>query len=62
MPASFRKGSKVRQRQPAPVQGEVVRMGMVEDELGYLVVTEEGNEAWFRESDLVAVDEEPTEE
>jgi hypothetical protein len=52
MPANFKVGSKVQQVLPVPIQGEVVRIGMVEDELGYLVRSSDGSERWFKESDL----------
>jgi hypothetical protein len=55
MPANFKQGDKVKQAQPAPFAGEVVKFGLVENELGYLVADGNGNEHWFKESDLEPV-------
>lgn len=55
MPASFKIGAAVRQVMPAPVQGEVVQLGLVGDGLGYLVRSDDGTERWFAEEQLEAV-------
>ena len=55
MAAKFKKGDVVRQVLPAPIQGTVVKMSIVEDDLGYLVQLPDGGEHWFTEAQIEAV-------
>jgi hypothetical protein len=54
MPASFKAGDVVQQKMPAPLCGIVVKFGEVEGELGYCIQLANGDQKWFRESELVA--------
>lgn len=57
MAAKFKVGEKVKQVQPKPVQGEVVRVGIHNDDLGFLVRDASGEEWWFTGDQLEAVTE-----
>lgn len=54
MAAKFKVGAEVRQVQPAPIEGVVVKVGIVEDDLGYLIETPDGHQRWFTEDQLQA--------
>lgn len=57
MAAKFKMGAKVKQILPAPLEGVVVKMNIVEDDLGYLVEMPDGSQRWFKEDQVEAVAE-----
>lgn len=59
MATKFKRGQRVRQILPKPIEGVVVDLAVVEDQLGFLVDTgEEGvPPRWFTEDQIEAVEE-----
>lgn len=57
MPVKFKRGEQVRQIMPAPLQGEITAIDIVEDEVGYLVTQADGSGRWFKEQEIEAVPE-----
>ena len=54
MAAKFKIGAQVRQVMPVPLEGTVVKLAVVEDDLGYLVEMPDGNQRWFKEDQIEA--------
>lgn len=55
---AHKKGARVRQVMPKPVEGVVVQYGEHGDGLGYRIVDDNGEDWWFNEDQVEAV---PTE-
>jgi hypothetical protein len=56
MALKFKKGQRVRQVMPAPMEGAVAKALVVDDEVQFLVI--EGDQArWFKEGEIELVEE-----
>lgn len=56
MAAKFKVGAAVRQVPQEPVTGTVVKLAVVDDDLGYLVQLPDGNQRWFKEDQIQPVE------
>jgi hypothetical protein len=56
MALAFKKGQRVRQVMPKPMEGAVAKAMVVDDEVQFLVI--EGDQCrWFKESDIEPVEQ-----
>lgn len=55
---AFKKGAKVRQVMPKPIEGTVVQYGEHGGGLGYRIVDANGEDWWFNEEEVEAVPDE----
>ncbi len=52
MSIKFKRGDLVRQVVPAPLEGEIVQVSIVDDDVKYLVESADGTQRWFNEDEV----------